>query len=107
MAVSIQIVGDAEIFPNNNHFPGLTCDVCQEPIGDHHSAWAVWFQGQEGLFYVHTEEGCLDYLEDIVKDKLPEEMLMMTDTLINHFSELLFLLGFEKGSVIPILKRDE
>ncbi len=106
MSVSIRIVGDAESFPNNNHFPGLTCDVCREPIVNHHSAWAAWFQGEKELFYVHTEEGCVDILEEIVKDKLSEEMVMMTDTLTNHFRELLFILGFE-DSVTPRLKRDE
>ncbi len=104
MSVSIQIVGEAESFPNNNHFPDLTCDVCREPIVHHHSAWAAWFQGEEELYYVHTEEGCVDVLEEFGKDK--GEMLM-TDTLTDHFSELLFLLGFEEGSVTPRLKRDE
>jgi hypothetical protein len=105
MSVSIRIVGDAESFPNNNHFPGLTCDVCREPIVNHHSAWAAWFQGEEeDLCHVHTEEGCVDVLEEFGKDK---GKMLMTDTLTNHFRELLFILGFEEGSVTPRLERDK
>lgn len=106
MSIYIQVIEDTDIYPGD-HFPGLTCDVCREAIVEHHSALVAWFYGEKELFYVHTEEGCTDCLEDIVHDKLSEDMTMMTDTLSNHFCELLFLLGFEEGSVYPSLKRYE
>lgn len=97
MAITNRIT-EAPHFLTQDHFSILTCDVCEEEITDHNSAWAAWLRGEEQIYHVHTEKGCLDYLEGTVP-----EGIWMTDTLINHFSALLFIIGFEKGSVEPEL----
>ncbi len=104
MTINIQTMGDPDDFLHCDYFPHLTCDICEERISDHRSAHAAWFEGEEHLYYVHTAKGCVDYLEELGKQ---EDKLLMTDTLINHFSRLLFLLGFEEGSIHPSLKRYE
>ncbi len=104
MTINIQTMGHPDDFLHCDYFPHLTCDICEERISDHRSAHAAWFEGEEHLYYVHTAKGCVDYLEELGKQ---EDKLLMTDTLINHFSRLLFLLDFKEGSVYPTPNRDE
>ncbi len=104
MTINIQRMGDADDFLHCDYYPQLTCDICKELINDHRSAHAAWFEGEEHLYYVHTAKGCIWYMEDFAKE---HEKLLMTDTLINHFCRLLFLLDFEEGSVYPSLNREE